>query len=146
MKRSSKYVYYIRSTHPEVILGKGVLKICREFIVALQLYWNRISSWVFSCNFAAYFQNTFFFYQGYLSRILTTHRTAREGRGPFLFHSTTSTRSRTSRDLFATLHMRWLSHAFNRTACIWSPNPNCLENVQVSDTDSWHDVDRRGVE
>ena len=28
--------------------------------VALQLYWNRISAWVFSCKFAAYFQNTFF--------------------------------------------------------------------------------------
>ena len=27
--------------------------------VALQLYWNRTSAWVFSCKFAAYFQNTF---------------------------------------------------------------------------------------
>ena len=27
--------------------------------VALQLYWNHISAWVFSCKFAAYFQNTF---------------------------------------------------------------------------------------
>ena len=26
----------------------------------LQLYWNRTSAWVFSCKFAAYFQNTFF--------------------------------------------------------------------------------------
>ena len=25
-----------------------------------QLYWNRTSAWVFSCKFAAYFQNTFF--------------------------------------------------------------------------------------
>ena len=25
---------------------------------ALQLYWNRTSVWVFSCEFAAYFQNT----------------------------------------------------------------------------------------
>ena len=24
-----------------------------------QLYWNRTSAWVFSCKFAAYFQNTF---------------------------------------------------------------------------------------
>ena len=36
-----------------------------------------------------------------------------------LFHSTTSTRSRTFRHLFATLHVRWLSHIFNRTACIY---------------------------
>ena len=25
----------------------------------LQLYWNHTSAWVFSCKFAAYFQNTF---------------------------------------------------------------------------------------
>ena len=28
--------------------------------VALQLSWNRTSAWMFSCKFAAYFQNTFF--------------------------------------------------------------------------------------
>ena len=28
--------------------------------VAKQLYWNRTSTWVFSCKFAAYFQDTFF--------------------------------------------------------------------------------------
>ena len=27
--------------------------------VALQLYWNHTSAWVFSCKFVAYFQNTF---------------------------------------------------------------------------------------
>ena len=26
---------------------------------ALQLYWNHTSAWLFSCDFAAYFQNTF---------------------------------------------------------------------------------------
>ena len=36
-----------------------------------------------------------------------------------LFHSTTSNCSRTFRHLFATLHVRWLSHIFNRTACIY---------------------------
>ena len=61
----------------------------------------------------------FFFYQGFLSKTLTIHRTAGEGRGPFLFNSTTSTRSRTLRHLFATLHVRWLSRIFNRNACIY---------------------------
>ena len=28
-------------------------------IKILQLYWNHTSAWVFSCKFAAYFQNTF---------------------------------------------------------------------------------------
>ena len=27
---------------------------------AQRLYWNHTSAWVFSCNFAAYFQNSFF--------------------------------------------------------------------------------------
>ena len=36
-----------------------------------------------------------------------------------LFHSTTSTRSRTLRHLFATLHVRWLSRIFNRSACVY---------------------------
>ena len=60
-----------RSSHLGVFLGKGVLRICSKFTgsthaecdfnkVALQLYENRTSAWVFSCKFAAYFQNTFF--------------------------------------------------------------------------------------
>ena len=36
-----------------------------------------------------------------------------------LFHSTTSTCSRTLRHLFATLHVRWLSRIFNRNACVY---------------------------
>ena len=47
--------------------------------------------------------------------------TGQQGKGGdhLLFHSTTSTRSRIFRHLFATLHVRWLSHIFNRTACIY---------------------------
>ena len=36
-----------------------------------------------------------------------------------LFHSTTSTSSRTSRHLFATLRVRWLSRICNRNACAY---------------------------
>ena len=36
-----------------------------------------------------------------------------------LFHSTTSTLSRTLRHLFSTLHVRWLSRIFNRSACVY---------------------------
>ena len=32
---------------------------CNFNKVAKQLYWNHTSAWVFSCNFATYFQNTF---------------------------------------------------------------------------------------
>ena len=62
----------VRQKHP----SKGVLrKRCSENMqqifrrapmprwdfnkVAKQLYWNRTSAWVFSCKFAAYFQNIF---------------------------------------------------------------------------------------
>ena len=61
----------------------------------------------------------FFFYQDFLSQTLTTHRTAGEGRGPsfiplYHFHPLTNIQT-----LFATLHVRWLSHIFNRTVCIY---------------------------
>ena len=45
--------------------SRGVLrKRCSKnmqqiYATALQLYWNHTSTWVFSCNFASYFQNTF---------------------------------------------------------------------------------------
>ena len=47
--------------------------------------------------------------------------TGQQGKGGdrLLFPSTTSTRSRTLSHLFATFHVRWLSHTFNRTACIY---------------------------
>ena len=42
-----------------------------------------------------------------------------KGGGHLLFHSTTSTRSRTLRHLFAILHVRWLSRIFNCNACVY---------------------------
>ena len=50
--------------------------------------------------------NKFFLLLGFSSQTLTIHRTAGKGRGSFLFHSTTSTCSRTLRHLFATLLVR----------------------------------------
>ena len=47
-----------------------------------------------------------FFYQDFLSRTLTIHRTAREDRGPFFIPLYHFHRSRTFRHLFATLHVR----------------------------------------
>ena len=67
--------------------------------------------------------NTFFFFS--FSIRIFFHRHWRltgqqeKGEDHLLFHSTTSTHSRTFRHLFATLHVRWLSHIFNRTACIY---------------------------
>ena len=61
-----------------------------------------------------------FFYQGFLSQTLTIHRTVGEETGPFLFISSTSTRSRTFRNFFlATLHVSWLLRIFNCTTCIY---------------------------
>ena len=47
--------------------------------------------------------------------------TGQQGKGGhhLLFHSTTSTRSRTLKHLFATFHVRWLSRIFNRNACVY---------------------------
>ena len=79
----------------------------------------------------------FFFYHGFLSRTLTNQK----GRDHFLFHSTTSIRSRTFRHLFATLHVRWLSHIFNRNACIYSTRFTTLSNYCLINW--WCDVDFR---
>ena len=61
-----------RSSPPQVFLEKVVLKNGQQIYkkthmpkcdfnnFALQLYWNYTSAWVFSCKFAAYFQNTFY--------------------------------------------------------------------------------------
>ena len=59
------------------------------------------------------------FYQGFL--YIHWRFTGQQGKGGdrLLFHSTTSTRSRALRHLFATLHVRWLSRIFNRTACVY---------------------------
>ena len=70
MRKNWSILWLVKSSHPEVFLGKGVLKICSKFTrehpcrsaiskAALQLYWNRASAWVFYRKFAAYFQNTF---------------------------------------------------------------------------------------
>ena len=61
-------------------------------------------------------------------------RTAGEGRGTIFY----STRSWTFRHLFATLHVRWLSHIFNRTACIYQAAtrwdlPPCRITIWLSD-------------
>ena len=61
----------------------------------------------------------FFLYQGILYR--HWRFTGQQGKGEdhLLFHSTTSTRSRTLRHLFVTLHVKWLSRIFNINACVY---------------------------
>ena len=61
----------------------------------------------------------FFLYQVFFHR--HWQFTGQQGKGGdhLLFHSTTSTCSRTLRHLFATLHVRWLSRIFNCNACIY---------------------------
>ena len=61
----------------------------------------------------------FFFLSGFSFTDTDNSQDSRGRQGTILFHSTTSTRSRTFRHLFATLHVRWLSHIFNRNACIY---------------------------
>ena len=53
-----------------------------------------------------------------------------------LFHSTTSTRSRTFGHLFATLHVRWLSCIFNRNACL----PDCY-SMRFTTLSNYHLID-----
>ena len=48
---------------------------------------------------------------------MTIHRAAGEGRGSSLFLSTVSTRSRTYRNLFVVLQLRWIPSMFNFSEC-----------------------------
>ena len=51
------FTCFLQKQSSRGVLVKDVLKICTS--VALQLYWNHTSAWVFPCKFAAYFQNFF---------------------------------------------------------------------------------------
>ena len=65
------YGLLLESSRLGVFLGKGALKICNKFIgehqcksmISIKLKNNfveiTLSAWMFSCKFAAYFQNTF---------------------------------------------------------------------------------------
>ena len=65
--------------------------------------------------------------------------TWQQGKGGYhlLFRSTTSTRSQTFRHLFATLHVRWLSHIFYLPD-FYSMRFTALSNFNL--TDWWCDV------
>ena len=69
--------------------------------------------------FTALQWKVFFFCQGFLHwHWRFKGQQGKEG-DHLLFHSTTSTRSLILRHLFATLHVRWLSRIFNRSACVY---------------------------
>ena len=62
----------------------------------------------------------FFFCEGFFFMDTDDSQDSRgEAEDHFLFHSTTWTRSQIIRHLFATFHVRWLSHIFKCTACIY---------------------------
>ena len=71
------------------------------------MFYSQKQFWMF-CFFSI---RVFFHWHGQL--------TGQQGKGVdhLLFHSTTSTRTRTFRHIFAILHVRWLSHIFNCNAC-----------------------------
>ena len=78
----------------------------------------------------------FFLYQGFLHRYWRFKGQQVKGGDHLLFHSTTSTPSRILRHLFATLNVRWLSHIFNRNACLpdcYSIRYTTLSNYHLSD-------------
>ena len=62
---SIQYNAAYRSSHPEVFLRNGVLKICNKFTgehpcqSAISIKLQSTSAWVFSCKVIAFFQNIF---------------------------------------------------------------------------------------
>ena len=67
-------------------------------------------------KFSIFFSITVFFHRHWQ---FTGQKRKGRGGNHLLFYSTTSTRSRILRHLFATLHVRWLSRIFNRNACVY---------------------------
>ena len=61
MQFISKYLKYFAKGLPDCRFLEKDLQFSEAATqrCALQLYWNRTSTWVFPCKFAAYFQNTF---------------------------------------------------------------------------------------
>ena len=74
---------------------------------------------LFLCNFSRLNSCDFFFLSGFLHRHWRFIGQQGKRGDHLLFHSTTSTRSRTLGHLFATLHVRWLSRIFNLNACVY---------------------------
>ena len=87
------------------------------YIFGIPLLINLFTSLIDLGNIHFFFLSGFFFMDTDGS-LESRGRVGGEGGGHLLFHSTTSTRSRTFRHFFVTLRVRWLSHIFNRTACI----------------------------
>ena len=93
---------------------------------------------IFSWKYWKYNYIFLFLYQGLLHR--HWRFTGQQGKGGkhLLFHSSTSTRSRTLRHLFATSHVRWLSRIFNRNAGVYQTAtrwdlPPCWITIWVID-------------
>ena len=110
---TSKYFSFFNSKPP----ARWVAHITRDFLTVFSFFF------VFSIRV--------FFYGHWR---LTGQQ--RNGGDYFLFHSTTSTRSRTFTLLFATLHVRWLSHIFNRRLYL----PDCY-SMRFTTLSNYHLID-----
>ena len=95
--------------------------IIRSFLLFFQTLLTFFSGFI--DVFKRYIYTLYLFFFFFLSGFFHGHwqLTGQQDKGGdlYLFHSTTSTRSRTFRHLCATLHVRWLSHIFNCNACIY---------------------------
>ena len=90
------------------------LKLFRQILVDMQ------PKPIVSKTFTWRFWYLFSFYQGFLSRTLTTPWTVGEGRGDHLYSTLPFPPAHVHSDIyFSTLHVRILSHISNRTACIY---------------------------
>ena len=95
----------------DLIVKSGIFQICDSWSEYMKniLTWKKVLKNHFGYKLFLFVATHFFFYHGFLSRTLTTYRTA----GPL------PPTHEHSDIYFATLHVRWLSHISNRTACIY---------------------------
>ena len=103
----------LKVTEAKVFLGISVLKICRRTPtpkcvfnkVALQLCWNRISTWVFTCKFGAYFHNNIPFPKNTASGRLLLRWVKKEG---YTFLSPARIKNKRDKWIWRkTIHRKW---------------------------------------
>ena len=107
-------------TSSKLLLYKRLLSTLLSQIVIIMIFsWVKTNPYHRHLHQKKVLSLHFFFYQGFFHGHWQLTGQRGKGGDHLLFYSTTSTRSRTFRHLFATFHVRWLSHIFNRNACIY---------------------------
>ena len=115
-RRANSKINHIPERALRIVYKNNALSFEELLELKLRYYFKNLPTK--SCQLYIFFSIRIFFTDTDTFLHFTFTGQQGKGGGYLLFHSITSTRSRTLRLLFATLHVRWLSRSFNRNACV----------------------------